>query len=205
MKYFQNILVITLFIFIISCSSNRNNQDENLRKDLSVFFTTNLNDSSVTLDSFLLIKIDTISEKQKLNEQASTLLDNQDYILKLLENDKNQLSIISEKIKLYRLLESKSLVDIEINDFKKIIENTKIESKELDSISVITKKLLDAAIYADSIKPIAFQAKCLYQIKNLDKSIKRDTVYIFLNLNKDIIKKVDFLSLPYVFDYDKFN
>jgi hypothetical protein len=204
MKYFQNILVITLIIFIISCSSNRNNQDENLRKDLSVFFTTNLNDSSIILDSFFLIKIDTISEKQKLNEQASALLDNQNYILKLLENDKNQLSIISDKIKLYRLLESESLVDIEINDFKKIIENTKLESKELDSISVITQKLIDAAVYSDSIKPIAFQAICFYQIKNLDKSIKRDTAYIFLNLNKDIIKKADFLSLPYILDYDKF-
>ena len=96
------------------------------------------------------------------------------------------------------------MVDIEINEFKKIIENTKLESRELDSISLITQKLLDAAVYSDSIKPIAFQAKCLYQIKNLDKSIKRDTAYIFLNLNKDIIKKADFLSLPYILDYDKF-
>ena len=58
----KNILVITLIIFIISCSSNRNNQDENLRRDLSVFFTTNLNDSSVILDSFLFKKIDQINE-----------------------------------------------------------------------------------------------------------------------------------------------
>ena len=47
--------------------------------------------------------------------------------------------------------------------------------------------------------------KCLYQIRNKDKSIKRDTAYIILNLNKDIIIRKDFLNLPYVFDYDKFD
>ena len=40
----------------------------------------------------------------------------------------------------------------------------------------------------DSTKAIGYEAKCLYQLMFKDRSIKRDTTYIILNTNNNIIK-----------------
>ena len=205
MKYLQIILAILFIICTVSCSNQKDIHNESLRKDLSIFFMATLNDSTVKLDSFLLLKIDTITEKQRLIQQMLVLINNNQYLLELLKNDYSQLSIIAKKIKLYGLLESEILIDSEREDYSKKLENSKLLNKEMDSISNIITKIQKEISYSDSIIPIAFQAKCLYQIKALDKSISRDTTYILLNLNKDIIKSEDFLKLPYKLDYNRIN
>jgi hypothetical protein len=205
MKYLQIILAILFITFTVSCSNQKDIHNESLRKDLSIFFMATLNDSTVKLDSFLLLKIDTITEKQRLIQQMLALINNNQYLLELLKNDYSQLSIIAKKIKLYGLLESEILIDSEREDYNKKLENSKLLNKEMDSISNIITKIQKDISYSDSIIPIAFQAKCLYQIKTLDKSISRDTTYILLNLNKDIIKSEDFLKLPYKLDYNRIN
>jgi hypothetical protein len=207
MKNIIRLSIALLFISfsIISCSNKNDIQNEKLRKDLSTFFLSNLNDSSVLLDSFSLIKIDTITEYMKLNEQFSVLNNQQQFLLELLKNKNNELSIISDKIKLYRMIGSRDLVNIEMKNTEEIQEKFKLLRKEFDSLRKVLISIIDNQEKADTVKPIAFQAKCLYQIRNKDKSIKRDTAYIILNLNKDIINRKDFLNLPYVIDYDKFD
>lgn len=207
MKNIIRLPIALLFISfsIISCSNKNDIQNEKLRKDLSTFFISNLNDSSVLLDSFYLLRIDTITEKQKLNEQYSILHNQQLYILDLLKYKTSELSIISDKVRLYGMIGSRDLVGIEKRNFEKNNEKFNLISKEFDSLSKVLQGIVEIEKTSDSIKPVAFQAKCLYQIRNKDKSIKRDTAYIILNLNKDIIIRKDFLNLPYVFDYDKFD
>ena len=58
---------------------------------------------------------------------------------------------------------------------------------------------------ADTIKAIGYQAKCIYQVRFKDKSVKQDTTFIILNINKDIVKREEFLNLPYKVDLDKLN
>jgi hypothetical protein len=196
---------LIVIVFAVSCSNKNDIQNEKLRKDLSTFFVSNLNDSSVLLDSFFLLKIDTITEKQKLNEQYSIIHNQQLYILDLLKFKTSEMSIMSDKVRLYSMIGSRDLVRIEKDKFEKNNEKFNLISKEFDSLSKVLKGIVEIEKTSDSIKPVAFQAKCLYQIRNKDKSIKRDTAYIILNLNKDIVIRKDFLNLPYVFDYDKFD
>jgi hypothetical protein len=202
-RVFLFLLIVT--VFAISCSNKNDIQNEKLRKDLSTFFVSNLNDSSILLDSFFLLKIDTITEKQKLNEQYSILHNQQLYILDLLKYKTSEMSIMSDKVRLYGMIGSRDLVSIEKDKFEKNNEKFNLISKEFDSLSKILNNIVEIEKKADSIKAVALQAKCFYQIRNKDKSIKRDTAYIILNLNKDIIVRKDFLNLPYVFDYDKFD
>ena len=196
-------LIVVLFSF--SCSNKNDIQNEKLRKDLSTFFLSNLNDSSILLDSFSLIKIDTITEYMKLNEQFSVLNYQQQFLLELLKNKTDELSLISDKIQLYRMIGSRDLVNIEMKKVEENQENFNLLRIEVDSIRKVLISVLDSQKKADTVKPVAFQAKCLYQIRNKDKSIKRDTAYIILNLNKDIVIRKDFLNLPYVIDFDKFD
>jgi hypothetical protein len=196
-------LIVVLFSF--SCSNINDIQNEKLRKDLSTFFLSNLNDSSVLLDSFSLLKIDTITEYMKVSEQFSVLNNQQQFLLELLKNKTDELSLISDKIQLYRMIGSRDLVNIEMKKVEENQENFKLLRTEIDSLSKVLTSVIDIQKKADTVIPVAFQAKCLYQIRNKDKSIKRDTAYIILNLNKDIVIRKDFLNLPYVIDYDKFD
>ena len=196
-------LIVVLFSF--SCSNKNDIQNEKLRKDLSTFFLSNLNDSSVLLDSFSLLKIDTITEYMKVSEQFSVLNNQQQFLLELLKNKTDELSLISDKIQLYRMIGSRDLVNIEMKKVEENQENFKLLRTEIDSLSKVLTSVIDIQKKADTVIPVAFQAKCLYQIRNKDKSIKRDTAYIILNLNKDIVIRKDFLNLPYVIDYDKFD
>jgi hypothetical protein len=200
-----SLFCLIVVLFAVSCSNKNDIQNEKLRKDLSTFFLSNLNDSSVLLDSFFLLKIDTVTEKQKLNEQYSIIHNQQLYILDLLKYKTSEMSIMSDKVRLYSMIGSRDLVKMEKDKFEKNNEKFNLISKEFDSLSKVLKGIVEIEKTSDSIKPVAFQAKCLYQIRNKDKSIKRDTVYIILNLNKDIVIRKDFLNLPYVFDYDKFD
>jgi hypothetical protein len=196
---------LIVILFAVSCSNKNDIQNEKLRKDLSTFFVSNLNDSSVLLDSFYLLKIDTVTEHMKLNEQFSILNNQQQFLLELLKNKIDELSLISNKIELYSLIGSRDLVNIEMKNVEKNQENSKLIKNEIDSLSKVLNGIVEIEKISDSVNAIAFQAKCFYQLRNKDKSIKRDTAYIILNLNKDIVIRKDFLNLPYVIDYDKFD
>ncbi len=103
------------------------------------------------------------------------------------------------------MLGSQDLVDIEKKDFDEEKKKGKSIKSEIHTVMSIIKGIDSSANMADTTKPIGFQAKCLYQVRLKDKSIKRDTAFILLNTNKDIIKREDFLKLPYKIDFDKFN
>ena len=101
------------------------------------------------------------------------------------------------------MIESVDLVAIEKKEALEKSEKGKKIKTEIDSLQSVIKSIDDKALIADTVKPVGFQAKCFYQIRLKDKSVKQDTTYILLNLNKDIIKRKDFLNLPYNVNFDK--
>ncbi len=204
-KYLVIIISISLSFFMIACKSKTEQQNEKLQNNLRTYFTVNLKDSTYTLDSFFLIKVDTISQRMLLFEQSSVLTDKLEYLIDMYKSITQKLSNSVDKIRLYRIIESQDLVDIEKKDFDKQKDKGVSLKLEIDNVVAVIKGLDSTANLADTIKPVGFQAKCLYQVSLKDKSIKRDTTFIFLNTNKDIIKRDDFLNLPYKIDYDKFD
>ena len=141
----------------------------------------------------------------KLNEQFSILNNQQKFLLELFRNKIDELSLFRDKIELYSMIGSRSLVNIEMKKVEENQENSKLLKNEIDSLTKVLNGIVEIEKKSDSVNAVAFQAKCFYQLRNKDKSIKRDTAYIILNLNKDIVNRKDFLSLPYVLDYDKFD
>ena len=204
-KYLTIVISISLTFFIIACKSKTQQHKEKLQNDLRTYFTANLKDSTSTLDSFFVIKVDTISQRMLLFEQSSVLNSQLGYLIDILKLNIRKLSNSVDQIRLYRMLESQDLVDIEKKDFAEQKEKGASIKSEIDTVMSVIKGIDSTINFADTIKPIGFQAICLYQVRLKDKSIKRDTTFILLNINKDIIKKDDFLNLPYKIDYDKFH
>lgn len=204
-KYLTIIISISLTSFMIACKSKTEQQNENLQNDLRTYFTANLKDSASALDSFSLIKVDTISQQMFLFEQSSVLNNQLDYLIDIYKLNTQKLSNSVDQMRLYRMLESQDLVDIEKKDFEKQKENGASIKSEIDTVMSVIKGIDSAANLADTTEPVGFQAKCLYQVRLKDRSIKRDTTFILLNTNKDIIKRDDFLNLPYRIDFDKFD
>lgn len=204
-KYLTIIISISLILFMIACKSKTEQHKEKLQNDLRTYFTANLKDSTSTLDSFFLIKVDTISQRMLLFEQASVLNDQLHYLLDIYKLNTQKLSISVDQMSLYRMIGSEDLFDIEKKDFNKQKENGVSIKSEIDTVMAVINGIDSVANLADTTKPVGFQAKCLYQVRLKDRSIQRDTAFILLNTNKDIIKRDDFLKLPYKIDYDKFN
>lgn len=200
-------LIFILFAIIIieSCKSKQEQQTEKLKKDLITYFNVKLKDSTSNLDSFKLIKVDTITQQMYILEQSRYLGTKLDYLIDLYEIKSSQVSNSVKKMQLYGMIESNTLVDIERKELEDLLKEGKEMKVELDTVLKIVNLLNTNAQVADSVKPVGFQAKCLYQIRFPDQSIKRDTLYIFLNINKDIIEREDFFKIPYKIDFDKYN
>jgi hypothetical protein len=174
-----------LFMTLISCKSQKDIENERLADNLKEYFKNNLPDSSAIIDSFLLLKIDTLTQFNKLREQVTYLNNDTEQLLEFFKLNNSKLSIQVSQLKLYEMLESSTLVSIQKEDVNKTIKKGKEISAELDTIQKISKNILSQIATADTIKAIGFQAKCLYQLRIKDRSVKRDTAYFVLNQNKD--------------------
>lgn len=194
-------LILTM---IYSCKSQKEKEIDKLTAVLKDYYKKNLSDSSASIDSFFLVKMDTLTQVHKLMEQVESLNNDSEYLLGILKLNNSKFSLEISQLKLYEMLESPSLVDIQKENINKTYKRGKEISAEMDSIEKISSNILLQIETADSIKVIGFQAKCFYQLRLKDNSVKRDTGYIILNENKDIVKLNDWLNLPYSVSYDKF-
>jgi len=202
--YIKDFYLLILLTSLFACKSQSEKEHENLQNDMHSFFKANMMDSTSTLDSFRLVKIDTITQRMLFFEQSSVLGNQLDNLLELYKLSNEELSNSVDKMRLYRMINSSDLVEIEKNDFDKKREKGQQIRHEIDTLMSITKAIDSSAKNADPTKVIGFQAKCFYQLRRKDKSVERDTAFILLNLNKDIVKRSDFLKLPYSVDFDKF-
>jgi hypothetical protein len=202
-NFLRNFLLFTICIYLFSCKDEAEKLSQELQNDLQTYFKVNLMDSTSKLDSFRLIKIDTITQRMLLYEQSYVLGSQLDDLIEIYKLSNQDLSLSVDQMQLYRMLESRTLMEIEKKDFDKKKEKGLQIRKEIDTLMAITNTIDSLAKIADTTKPVGFQVKCFYQLRRMDKSVERDTTFILLNINKDIIKRADFLKLPYSVDFDK--
>ena len=129
------ILILTIILTIGSCKSKEEKQKEQLQDNLKTYFNINLKDSTAVLDSFKLVKVDTITQKMLLFEQVSVLNNQLDYLLDIYKLTNQKMSNSIDQMRLYGMLNSKTFVDIEKNDFDKVSEKSKEIKAELDTVS----------------------------------------------------------------------
>ena len=198
-------IITTITILFLKCKTETKRETEKLQDNLKIYFEANQMDSTARLDSFQLVKLDTITQRMLLFEQSSVLNKQVDNLIDLYKLSNQELSNSVDQMRLYRMLESRDLLTIEKNDFDKKSVKGKLIKSEIDTLMLIVKKIDSTINHADTIKAIGYQAKCFYQLRLKDKSVKQDTTFIILNSGKDIIKREDFLKLPYKVDFDKLN
>lgn len=199
------VLTIAFAITSTSCKNKAERQNEKLQKDLKTYFVSNIKDSTSSLEKFNVVKIDSITKQILLFEQSSLMKYQLDELANMYERSTQKLSNSIDQIRLYRMIESPDLMKIEKKDFDKEKARGELINAEIEKVLAVAKKIDSTAKITNDTKPIAYQAKCTYQLRLKDKSIKQDTVYIILNIEKNIINRNDFIKLPYKVDFDKLN
>lgn len=184
-------LFIIILYSIISCKNNKIVND-NLNKKLFVFFKENINkaDSTLHLDSVIVLKLDSVRQSDILYKRIINIYDITD------ENSKNIKTLISEAHTDLQLVSLSAGLDRKLYDnyldeakqkkeqWTELMHTDSLLFRKADSLTEIEKK-------SDTTKLLFWQVKCLIQYQRKDLSIKRDTGYAFLNLNKDIVRKED--------------
>lgn len=196
--------MLCIVFTLISCQSESEKKSIKLNNDLKSFFTENYIDSSMLVDSFRLIRIDTISKHELIYQQTNRLLEDYESLTSYLVNNREKINLTLSKMEMYKIIGSKDLFEIEKKDYNKLLKNSSAIMEESWIVKKNIDALMDSIKNADTAKPINYLAACFFQIRNKDKSVQRDTAYIYLNKNQDIIKRADFLNMPYKVDFEKF-
>ena len=204
MKSLISLLCAILIFTLSSCKSEKEREVEKLHNDLSIYYSENLKDNNTTIDKFVFVKMDSISQHTKLKGQYSYLNNDLEKLMDFYRNISDSLKLSAMQIKIYGILGSQELVDIEKEKVNKISDKSDKIKNEMDSLIYHLRKIELKLKKSDTIMPVGFQAVCYAELRNKDKSIKKDTVFILLDMHKDILSRIDFLKLPYVVNYDQF-
>lgn len=177
---------------------------EKLYNDLKSSVVAKLQDSTSTLDSFKLEEVDTVTQKKLLIEQSNYLSDQLPHMYKIHGIHVKLLLNRADGIKILKSIDYKQQAEQELREYQKEKAHLDYLGKEFDKIIATIKSLKSNVQQADSIIPIGFHTVCSYKLILKNKSIKRDTAYITLNKNGDIVDYFDFLKLPYKINYKEF-
>jgi hypothetical protein len=186
-------------LIFVACSStsDHNAKKEDKLAELRVHLDEKLKaiDPTNKLDSFQLIRIDTLTRRDKYSLLNETLADSVNRIRLRTElytelyNANLKLVTLSKRSSSPEYIANKA----EAEENKKELKNLAEESKQLELRSFYCDSLLKTS---DTIKAIGYKATCLYQMRRKDRSVLTDTAYILMNLNKDIIRKEEFINMP---------
>ena len=152
-------------------------------------------DPANKLDSFKLISIDTLTSRDKYSFLKEAFIDS-------LNRTKLRMEVFTElynaNIRLMNLAKRKA--DSNYNTYKTEAEENKTELEKFEQES---KQLESQSLYYDSLlnitnikTPVGYNAVCRYQLRRKDRSILIDTANILMNLDKNIVRKEDFIKLP---------
>lgn len=189
------LLIGTVLFF--SCQSKTERERDVLEKNIYTYFQENLKVSADSgtyhLDSVRLIKIDTITSAQVLLGRTNLLYD------KINENQSSFIDLKESSQSDIQMARLASGVSPEI--YKNSMENLNSKTEKMKNLQEESSTLMKTAdsltklsLTADSIKPIYYQAKCLVQYRRKDLSVNRDTIFAFLDLQKNIVRKEDVLK-----------
>lgn len=191
------ISLFTLTIIAGSCKEQPKATQDDRLVELRVHIEERIKgiDPANKLDSVKLISIDTLTERDKNSFLKEAFTDS-------LDRMKLRMEVIAElynaNLRLMNLSKRKS--SPEYNNYKAEAEENKAEVERFDSAS---KQLESKVLYYDSLlnmtdikTPVGYKAVCLYQLRRRDRSVLIDTANILMNLDKNIVRKEDFIKLP---------
>ncbi len=186
-------------LIFVACSNENDHHAARDKKlaELRVHLDERLKaiDPANKLNSFQLISIDTLTQRDKYSLLHEVLADS-------LNRTKLRMELYEElynaNLKLANLSKRSSTSEYnsykaEAEENKKELENSEEESKHLELQTLHYDSLLRID---DTASLIGFKAVCLYQLRRKDRSVLNDTAYILMNVNKDIIRKEDFIRIP---------
>ncbi|MBA3283884.1 MAG: hypothetical protein H0U27_02330 [Nitrosopumilus sp.] len=204
MKFYTTLLTFVIILVFVNCADNVKLENKKLENDLKSYFNANLEDTTSIVDSFYVVSIDTITPRMILYEQSSVLYADMERLIEYYELTGEVVSSKIDQVRLYKMLGSQSLVDIGKEDIDNEHKKFKLIGDDLDSLQSIINSIEEKLKNADSITTAGYQAKCFYQIRRKDKSVKQDTTFIILNKNKDIVARDEFVNVPFKLDFDKY-
>jgi len=192
--------IISLFALAIvagSCKDQPKTTHDDKLAELRVHLEERLKaiDPRNKLDSIKLISIDTLTQRDKFSLLKEALTDS-------LERVKLRMEVVEElynaNLRLMNVAKRRSTTEYE--SYRAEAEENKAEVEAVDSVS---KQLESKVLYYDSLlnitetkTPVGYKAVCLYQLRRRDQSVSTDTANILMNLNKNIVRKEDFIKLP---------
>jgi hypothetical protein len=165
-------------------------------QDLKKYLETSLKDidSTYTLDSFRLIRVDTINQKMLWLEKAKNLQKDLSTTIEELKEANNMAQLEVHMMRVSRGVSESSYENAK-EDYEKYMANAKELSVKGDDILKAHDSLIKLSEKPDSSKVSGYQAVVLYQLRRKDQSVKKDTGYIIMNTDKNIVKKEDFLDM----------
>ena len=191
MKKTNLLFLVILILLTVSCKENSKNRVN--VSHLKAFFTAKIKiiDSTSNVETFALIKVDTITLKNQYRGLCNEMIDKRneyvdegekilvkvklDVSLKNLDNGTDQgLS----KVLVNSINEDKE-------DLKKLVLKDSLLKLDLDNVKSIMIK-------SDSIKPVAYFARCFYTLRKKDFSISKDTTAIRLDLELNILDREEY-------------
>jgi len=189
----NNVKYIVSIFLLFACNSNGRPLSQTKEIELKEHFVSQYKqiDPNSRVDSFAFVKLDTITLQKKYAALAFNFMDEwekQNQLMKI-END-----LLRKRIQLMRLSKDQN---------NSLQEQSKEEAKQsLDTIAVIEERALavqqkidyydSLSRKADSVKPIGYEAICVYRISLPDWTQQVDTAYILLNRDKSIASREQF-------------
>ena len=189
----NNIKYVGPLLFIFACKLNGAPISEAKEQELKEHFVAQYKqiDPDSRVDSFAFVKLDTITLQRKYVSLFFRYMDEwekQNQLMKI-ENE-----LLQKRIQLMRLSKDHEYL---------LQEQTKEEAiQSLDTIAVTEERAQKAQLKmnyydslskkADSLKPVGYEAICIYRVSLPDWTQRLDTAYIILNNNKNIVSREEF-------------
>ncbi len=186
----------TMIAFCVVISSCRNYLSvKEVEPKLQQYFSSNLKsiNSTTILDSFRIIKFDTITGKDRLIMKINQLSDSARYYVQMTKEQNGAASANLKLMKQTRDIDS-ALYKRYQHDFDSSVNMARHYGERGSEVIYTQNSLLRIAQKADTVKPVDYQAFCLIQTKKNDGSIQRDTVNVFIIPKMDIIRKEDYYA-----------
>ena len=148
-------------------------------------------DSSITLETFTFVKLDTITLKNQFSQLYNGMLAKS-------RKTQREIATLLEKVKSNRQLQSLSngLSATLYKNYKEDADDDLAKAKEMllqDSLLRIDFSKVDTILLkVDSTKPVAYLAKCFYLIKQQDLLVSKDTAYITMDIDYNIVNNEEY-------------
>ncbi len=189
MKYL--FFVSLIILLTVSCKENSKNRVN--VSHLKTFFIAKIKiiDSTYYVETFALIKVDTITLKNQYRGICNEMIDKRNKYIddgeKILEKVKRDVNLENLDNGTDRAL-SKVLansINEDKEDLKKLVLKDSLLKLDLNNVEALMIK-------SDSIKPVAYFARCYYTIRKKDFSISKDTTAIRLDLELNILDREEY-------------